>query len=156
MAFLPISYIHRHPPRSWKTFYFLKLFKIFRLCDLDLEIPVLLLQPLHLRFKPWLASSSCPCRMTPTNRLDFISSTAWISYHQPPGFFFMNRLDIISSTHQPGGCLNIININVILVSRTRFILRGKDMSEAMRQWRCWFTSWILRQRLLLAIVSIDQ
>ena len=25
---------------------------------------------------------------------------------------------------------------------TRFILRGKDMSEAMRQLRCWFTSWI--------------
>ena len=43
---------------------------------------------------------------------------------------------------------------MILVSRTRFILRGKDMSEAMRQWRCWFTSWILRQRLLLTIVSI--
>ena len=26
---------------------------------------------------------------------------------------------------------------------TRFMLRGKDMSEAIRQLRCWFTSWIL-------------
>ena len=26
---------------------------------------------------------------------------------------------------------------------TRFMLRGKDMSEAIRQFRCWFTSWIL-------------
>ena len=30
-----------------------------------------------------------------------------------------------------------------MVGLTRFMLRGKDMSEAMRQLRCWFTSWIL-------------
>ena len=31
---------------------------------------------------------------------------------------------------------------LVLLPLTRFILRGKDMSEAMRQLRCWFTSWI--------------